>query len=610
MKKIYLLTLTLLVVSNSFAQTVWTGGGDGYSWTDINNWDGVSFPLAGDNVEFVDGPWTISGGSCNDMTFSGTADVTFDTDLTIFGTLNIVDFTSFNTTNTVVVTLSNAGVTHNLNGGAFILGYDAYANISGNLFIAATATVEVNAGGGILVGGNLTKFGTINLYGGDTGSLAGTSLKVDGTVTNSGGTCTYNQFLIGSGGGTPDGRRYYISSPFSDATSGTFSASGDNKLFSYAESTLSYTEITTDVVTLNPTKGYVVRTGFDATHTASSSNFFNNSDISTSGLTYTGAAANTGYNLIGNPYSTFYDWESATLTSVSSTYTIKTVSGGTVPVNDTYNGTSHIGTNNSGTGALTKYIAPFQGFWIQASAPGAQVDFFKTGRTILINTILRSTESSLIRLNLTNGITSDQLVVNFNADAGENFDAFDSEKMFLNTVPEIYAQVEDKQLVINTLPVVTENTIVPLTLTIPTDGAFDFKLEEISGLFNDFNVFIVDKLNETVNMVNENEMYHFASVAGLSSGRFDLVFSNSLSAGIHTAEIQKISMYNVNSTVHVNLNGLEKGEANVYDVAGRKVGAYNLDNNTNQFELQEGAGVYTVEVLSGSNRKTQKIVIQ
>jgi trimeric autotransporter adhesin len=601
MKKLYFLFLVFFATLNANCQGFWDGGGGDGQWTTATNWDDDLVPNSAIPV-MISGGVTVTVASgivevCNSVYVEPGNTLIINTDLTVISTFYLEGTSTVSTASLIVDNFFLVGT--------LTVGQGSTLDVNSSFFSDPGSTFSLLEGS-VNIEGNFFKDGDLPIKG-DVGTTQG-SIVVAGTIFNSSGSTSYTQHY--NGAAFPAARRYYVSSPFADAVSGVFAASGANKLFSYDESTLSYAEITGDATTLNSTQGYVFRSATTADYTMTSGSFFQNDDVTTPVLSYTGADPNTGYNLIGNPYPAAYDWELATLTNVSTTYAIKTTTALDVPVNDTYNGTSHVGSNNNGSGALTKYIAPTQGFWVQATAAAGTVGFLKTGRVAHNVVAARSADQSLIRLNLTNGITSDQLVVNFNADAGENFDAFDSEKMFLNTVPEIYTQVEDKQLVINTLPVVTENTIVPLTLTIPTDGEFDFKLEEISGVFNDFNVFIVDKLNETVNMVNDNEMYHFASVAGLSSGRFDLVFSNSLSAGIHTAEIQKISMYNVNSTVHINLNGLEKGEANVYDVAGRKVGAYNLDNNTNQFELQEGAGVYTVEVLSGLNRKTQKIVIQ
>lgn len=479
--------------------------------------------------------------------------------------------------------------------------------ICSRLTINVGGILNINPAKALTVSGNIINNGTLTLNSDATGT--GTLLN-SGTISGS-GTFNAELYLTGTGGATPNGRRWYVSSPFTNATSACVDAAGTDKLFYYDEPTFAYTEITTNIITLNPTQGYVFRGGANTTETFTGTTF-TTGDINSGGLNYTGAVANTGYNLVGNPYPSFFDWESATLNNVSTTYTIKTVNGTNVPVNDTYNGTSHVGTNNNGSGALTQYIAPNQGFWASSTVAGGEIGFVNVGRSHQAAS-LKSMENSLIRLNLTNGITSDQLVINVNENGDNNFEVYDSEKMFINTISEVYARVEDKKLIINTLPDISVGTVIPVSLQIVADGEYSFDMEEISGLFSNFNVYIEDKFTQTVYDLSLDDIYTFNTIVGESTDRFNLLFTykNSSSASIvKVTEIQKIVLYNINRIVHVNLNDLEKGEANVYDVIGKKVETFNLNNTTNQFLLQTSPGVYTIEVISGSCRKIQKIIIQ
>ena len=471
------------------------------------------------------------------------------------------------------------------------------------LTVNSNASLTINPTKALTVNGNIINVGTITL----NSDATGTATLINTGTISSVGTFNAEQYLTGAGVGTPNGRRWYISSPITNATSASVDAAGTDKLFSYNEATLAYTEITNNVTTLNPTRGYVFRGGTNQTINFTGATL-NTGAVSSTGLTYTGAVANTGYNLVGNPYPSFFNWESAILTNVSSTYTIKSVTAGNVPVNDTYNGTSHIGTNNNGT-TLTQYIAPNQAFWAEVTAGTGQIDFTNAGRSHQTAT-LKSTENSLIRLNLTNGFTSDQTIVNFNDEATANFDPFDSKKVFIGTFSEIHTTVDGKKLVINTLPNVSEETVVPLTLTILADGKYNFEAEEIAGNVNNFKVYIEDKLTNTLHNLSETPKYSFNATTGESTGRFSLVFGEKSAASLATTTIQKISLFNVNREVNINMNGLTNGEANVYNVIGKKIATIKLNESTNQFEIDGSAGVYTVIVKAGNFNKMQKIIVQ
>ena len=473
------------------------------------------------------------------------------------------------------------------------------------LTVNSGATVEVTELKKITTAGTTTVNGTLTLL--DDGAGVATFLN-NGSIAGSG---TYNvqRNLAGAGVGTPNGRRWYIGSPVDGATSSSVDAASTDKFQQWNETTFNYTEINDNVTSLPVTRGYIFRGGATKDVTFSGT-AFNTGAISASGLTYTGTTnANRGFHILSNPYPSYFDWESATRTNVSTTYTIKTATAGGTVVNDTYNGSSHVGTNNNAAGALTQYIAPAQGFWVEASVTGAQVDFANAGRSHQTGS-LKSIDNSLVRLNLSNGFTSDQTVINFNEGSTANFDDYDSKKVFIGTNSEVYSPVEDKKLVINTLPILSEETVVPLTLTILADGKYSFEAEEITGNVNNFKVYIEDKLTNTLHNLSDTPKYSFNATTGESTGRFALVFGEKSAAGLSSTTIQKISLFNVNREVNINMNGLENGEANVYDVIGKKVATVKLNESTNQFEINGSAGVYTVVVKAGNFNKTQKIIIQ
>lgn len=476
------------------------------------------------------------------------------------------------------------------------------------LTVNSGATAEVAAGKRVTAAGNTTVNGTLTLK--DDGSGVATYLD-NGTL---GGLGTYKveQYLTGSGGTTPNGRRWFITSPVSGAVSASVEAAGNNRLQNWIESNGGYTEITDDVTSLPVTKGYVFR-GAASGNVTFSGTAFNTGAISASGLTYTPSnpVADRGFHIVGNPYPSVYDWEAASLTNVSTTMTYRTVNGGGTMVYDTYNGTSHIGTNNNGFGAVTQYIAPMQGFWIEATSSGGQVDFTNTGRSHQTAQLRSSNVQSLVRLNISNGTVSDQLVVNVDANAGQGFEAYDSKKKFANVECELYAKVGNEDLIINSIPEVTTETVVPLTININTAGNYSINAEDITGDLNNYTVQLLDNSTNTYTDLAQNPTYSFYAIAGTNSSRFVLVFAPAVSTGITAAKQAQngIVLYNANRKVIIELTDVTTGQATVYDITGRKVHTQFLPDVHNQFELPVDTGIYTVEVISGNQKSVKKILI-
>ena len=51
------------------------------------------------------------------------------------------------------------------------------------------------------------------------------------------------------------------------------------------------------------------------------------------------------------------------------------------------------------------------------------------------------------------------------------------------------------------------------------------------------------------------------------------------------------------------------GKMVLFDMSGRKVASHSLTASKSVIELQEATGVYTVEVVSGKDRKVTKIAV-
>ncbi len=478
-----------------------------------------------------------------------------------------------------------------------------------NLTINAGKSLTITSGTRLTVNGNIVNNGTLTLESGAT--------LVQGTGNTASGTGVYNvqQALTGAGGATPSGRFWYMGSPLSGASSTAFDAAGDNRLWTYAEATQSYTEITTNGVAMSPIQGHVARLGASSTvnftgGAINSGSFTNNS------LTNTGTGSTRGYTLISNPYPSFLDWDliSAGATGIATSLWFRTNDGSSM-VYDTYNATGGVSTLNSGVTTNPRYIPPMQAFWVYNPTDG-------TTGSLTISNSMRSHQSNgglkdatdfpaFVRLNLENDAAIDQTVLYFDNNAAAGYDNFDSDKMLVPNTAQVYTFVGNKKLAINGMKSVKANKQVPLTVEFPTAKAYAFNATEVA--MTDGIVLLEDRLKKVFQDLTMNPVYEFVADAGTTSDRFVVHFQpNGGVAGIESAEENGIAIVS-NAAGLVTITLSEElpatGTIHIIDINGKVIATQAINEQTTTMNINAATGVYHVLVDSASKVARKKIVI-
>jgi len=479
--------------------------------------------------------------------------------------------------------------------------------------LTVSTTLTINAGAKLTnpVASNLTVKNVTIL----SNLVNGTGTFVDNGTTNTtvGGVANVQQYLTG-------GRNWYVSSPVTTAT--TTSISTASAIQSYNENDANWV---LESSTLNVLKGYVasIATTGSVTFVGEALNTGDQSAV----LTGTGASK-TGYNLVGNPYPSYLNWDIATSNSSNLETTVwyrtKNASN-TAYVFDTYNSDGQNGTNNNGT-RVTEQIPPIQAFWVRVKAPA-------TSGSLNLDNTMRSHEGAVsnrlktpelfnttqqkLYLQVSNGTNSDEAIIAINPAAQNGFDTYDSEKMTNANafIPEIYTFAGTETLAINSLNSVSSNQEIALGFTTGETNTFTIKATEINNFDADTKILLKDKQLGVEKELTTTNSYSFTSSPVTTSTRFSIVFkSTTVVTGVDTnpgSGSESMYIYrNQNNQITVNrVDAIGEGTVTVCNALGQKLVNMSTTGSVTVVNTKLLPGVYMVVVDVQGKTSTKKITL-
>ena len=459
---------------------------------------------------------------------------------------------------------------------------------------------------------------TFNLQSNESGTATFVDAKNSGGFTKtSGGSVNVQQYLT-------SGRSWYISSPVSDATSNVFNprveGGSGNILGYYTEAnagTVLWPEITNTSTPLTVTRGYV-------TNMASSGNILftgtlNTGALTTASLTAAGVTS-TGFNLIGNPYPSYYDWDNASRTAeVGTSIWYRSKSTGAY-LFQTYNSSGGASTNGG-----TKYIPPMQSFWVKVNAgKTGTIGFSNTYRshqdqTVATNRLKAPAEDTRkwLRLKVSNGVNADETLIYADANAQNGYDMYDSEKMFVNNaaVPEIYTMLGNTKLAINGFKDIAANQQLTLGFNTTSANTFSIQAIEVKNMGTDTKIILKDELNpnEEFDLTN-GSAYTFTSGVVSTPDRFNVIFKSiGVANGINSAIIdeQSVSVYsNANNKISIHCSNMDnEGRVTVCNTIGQILVSGLTTGSTTVINRTFVPGIYLVTVDAGGYKLTKKIAV-
>ena len=599
--------------------TVTKGGSTGavtYSYVGVNGTSYTASPTQPTN----DGNYTVTASVAADANYNAASSSA--TAFSIFSTGNIIS-----DTNVSSLTLSASSDLSVSTG--YTLTIDANTTVN-SVTLAPGAKLTLNSSRTLTTG-------TLTLQSDATGT--GTFVDNGGTLNAT--TTNVQQYLS-------SGRNWYISSPLSGTTSAVFSATNANPLYYYDEtialnaSSNAWAQIKNTGTALSPTTGYIAN--MDATVLSNQSNIvtftggnLNTGTITTGqngvpALTYTDNNYKKGFNLVGNPYPSYLDWDNVIKTNVMGSIWLRTKVSNTY-LFDTYNASGQLGTSNSGI-PVNNHIPPMQAFWVRATSSGASLGFDNSMRShkgsqitgegvgqLTINDrvfkapVSKDQLQSVLRLQISNGLLSDETILYSNPNALNSFDDYDTPKMFSNSssLAEIYTVTGTEQLAINGLNSIAYDTEFPLGFTTLSTGNFSIKASQIANFPAGTQVILKDNADTNspvITDLTDGSNYSFSSGAiSNNTSRFALIFrAPSVATGINTESNGNLWISTCNGQLVI--NGAGNGASlEVFNAVGQKLISKSLTRSAIQTNKNLPAGAYIVKVTNEGKSITRKIII-
>jgi len=274
-------------------------------------------------------------------------------------------------------------------------------------------------------------------------------------------------------------------------------------------------------------------------------------------LQYSTVPGNTGYsgyNLVGNPYASSIDWNTYSTSNAAAGIYAPNVGPTIYIFNDE---TKVYATYSAGVGLNggSNIIPSGQGFFVKASASGAQLIFHEsaksnsqltgptasTGTTLLLSAKpIQSNVLQYLRMNLAaDSVNKEETVVRFDNSAQTKYDINeDAQYMPGSGVISLSSMTADSvPVAINNMPLPKRTQSIKLSVKTVADGRFTLNMTEVKSIPGLFQVWLMDAYKKDSLDFRHNSTYAFdvlhSDTNTFGSNRFSLVIRQDPALMIH-----------------------------------------------------------------------------
>lgn len=483
--------------------------------------------------------------------------------------------------------------------------------------------LTVNPDGAITVNSGVTlTTNTINL---NSTSQMFSSLIANGTIT---GTVNYNRFVSQV---SPIGTNDLITAPLSGQNFGDFATANTN--LAPSGSTRAFAPYNT---TVGAYQNY--DTGANAATIISSGTGYRVGTTDGSALTFTGtalaanvddvaitdASAGFAWNLIGNPYPSYLDFDAFFQQNKDELHpSFQAIYGYNGNATDKWTIWNQIDIDDI---TITELFTPGQAFFVKSKSGGGLVDFTTAMRTIgssddFISSRQPLNNLALCKLNISSTTNSASTKIYFidgttrgldpGYDAGNYIGSADEFSIFSNLVEDnTGVDMAIQALSYNDLDAV----IVPLGVNASSTTQLTIGIDDISNIPSHINVYLEDSEENTFTLLNTSD-YVFTPNTDLNGiGRFYVHFSNQ-TLSTDDKDINDLLIFATDNPKEIVIKGLLNVDtkAALYDIRGRLILRKPLNTKANENIIDVsgvGAGVYIIELSNQNQTMTKKLIIK
>ena len=564
------------------------------------------------------------------LTVNNAANLTFNGPLRLLATLTATSGMLDAATNspTLVYAGSTAQTINSsqlLNNQAYNLTSDNAAGVTLNTNFTVTNVLTINSGKlfTLAAAKALTATGTITNNAGNGGFVLNSDATGTASLLHNSNSvpATVNRYLSGSAEDW-----HFLSTPVTaQGISGTWLPSGtygngtgyDLYVWTEPTSCWIYKLNTTSTInwnTVHPGTDFVPGRGYlysvQATNpTKTFAGNLNNGSVNFA-VTAVGTDATViGFNLAGNPYPSSVDWKAAS----GWTRTPLTSSGGGYnvwiwnPAANNYGVYNSANAGDNGTNSVSRYIAPMQGYFVQAAGAGTMAMNnsvrVHNGANEWKSAEINPDKFSLVVHSQTDN-SFDEVLLMFGYPTNQNV----AKKLFSHvvTAPSLYTPSGDQYYSVKYLTDNIDNPTVPVMFKPGRDGKYSLQASFDASQFE--FVFLEDRQTNSFQNLKNNPVYSFSALKTDDANRFIL----------HFTPIKMTADATLPANIFANANGLnidltsipDETDLFVYDVLGRVLRQQKLQGNTST--LLEFGNIRQLVVVSLKNQHgslNRKIVI-
>jgi len=258
-------------------------------------------------------------------------------------------------------------------------------------------------------------------------------------------------------------------------------------------------------------------------------------------------------------------------------------------------------------------IAPMQAFWVKAKI---------AGQTLVLNSDLqkshqasnplkapaaKKTDRQRVRLQVSNGTTTDEALIYFDALALNTFDDYDSPKYAeAATATQIFSTVGTEKLVINGMNAIVLDNPINVGFVPGNATAFTIKANEISNIPVGVKVILKDNATQAETDLTDGVATYLFTPATTSGDRFSVIFrSVGTTTGVDNRTKSNTQVF-VNANNQIIIIAPEKTNYTIFNTLGQLIENGILNSKLITHNSKLSSGVYVVIV----NNQTTRVIIK